>query len=73
MERNKKYKLMTKNTGPIYSVRTFAKNGFPEDLYIFKNWRKARKYYKKLDLEPAPGKIMDVIMELNPSSYILKQ
>jgi len=53
-----KYKLLLKYSKDLYSVRTFSIDGFPFDLSIFKQWRKARIFYKKLALEPAVDSII---------------
>lgn len=53
-----KYKLLLKYSKDLYSVRTFSNEGFPFDLSIFKHWRKARNYYKKLNLCPADAGII---------------
>ena len=72
MNINPKYKLLLKYSKDLYSVRTFSNDGFPFDLSIFKQWRKARSYYKKLQLLPASSEIIKAYLELDTSGKPLK-
>jgi hypothetical protein len=72
MDTNAKYKLLLKYSKDLYSVRTFSNDGFPFDLSIFKDWRKARNFYKKLSLEPAPDQIIFEYKKYDTSGKPLK-
>ncbi len=72
MEKSPKYKLLLKYSKDLYSVRTFSMDGFPFDLSIFKQWRKARNFYKKLNLAPASNSIIDEYKKLDTSGKPLK-
>ena len=72
MDNNPKYKLLLKYSKDLYSVRTFSNDGFPFDLSIFKQWRKARNFYKKLNLEPAEDTIIEEYLKLDTNGKPLK-
>lgn len=72
MDASPKYKLLLKYSKDLYSVRTFSNDGFPFDLSIFKQWRKARSFYKKLRLIPANQKIIEEYRKLDVSGKPLK-
>ena len=72
MDPKPKYKLLLKYAKDLYSVRTFSHDGFPFDLSIFKQWRKARNYYKKLNLLPADAQIIKEYKKLDTTGKPLK-
>jgi len=72
METIPKYKLLLKYSKDLYSVRTFSGDGFPFDLFVFKQWRKARNYYKRLSLVPALPKIIQEYKKLDATGRPMK-
>ena len=72
METQAKYKLLLKYSKDLYSVRTFSNDGYPFDLSIFKQWRKARNYYKKLKLMPAVPAIVTEYRKLDTNGKPMK-
>jgi len=72
METAPKYKLLLKYSKDLYSVRTFSNSGFPFDLLVFKQWRKARNYYKGLKLVPAVPEIVSEYKKIDTNGRPMK-
>ena len=72
MDTAPKYKLLLKYSKDLYSVRTFSNDGFPFDLSIFKEWRKARNFYLNLNLIPAENRIIDEYKKWDTNGKPLK-